>query len=115
MKKIFAIAILAIVAIGMWAVPARPTPFPRVQPNGDTITVRLVGDEHWHATFTVDGYLITKNDKGYFCYAKWKKTPEATDIMKGKVAVPTRKHAKDEGKRSKCEKRWIIRHKIDTL
>ena len=54
-----------------WAVPADPRPMEYVQPNGDTLIVRLVGDERFHFTTTIDGVLIAKNDKGYYCYAKW--------------------------------------------
>lgn len=46
----------------------------RVQPNGDTIYVRLHGDERKHWMTLEDGVtLVKENKKGYICYAKKKK------------------------------------------
>ena len=54
-------------------VPAYPGVIERVQPNGDTIYVRLHGDEHKHWMTLEDGKtLVTENKKGYICYAKHK-------------------------------------------
>jgi len=98
-------------SIALWAVPADPRPMPVVQPNGDTLIVRLQGDERFHFRVTEDGYLIAENAKGYLCYAQWK---EQTDPMGNtrKTAVPTRKVARNEACRTRCQKRWLIRHKI---
>ena len=55
-------------------VPARPGVIERVQPNGDTIRVRLHGDERKHWMTLEDGKtLVKENKKGYICYAKKKK------------------------------------------
>ena len=55
-------------------VPARPGVIERVQPNGDTIRVRLHGDERQHWMTLEDGKtLVKENKKGYICYAKKKK------------------------------------------
>lgn len=55
-------------------VPARPGVIERVQPNGDTIYVRLHGDERKHWMTLEDGKtLVKENKKGYICYAKKKK------------------------------------------
>lgn len=115
MKKILLTAVLAVIGLSAWAVPARRDPFPFVQPNGDTITLKRIGDEHWHATFTVDGYLVVQNKKGYYCYATWKDKPQASDVMRGRVAVATRRRAKDEAKRTKFEKKWLVRKQIGTM
>ncbi len=82
-------------------VPAIRTPIETVQPNGDTLVIRLHGDEHWHCTTTLDGYLIRENAKGYYCYAKKKSD--------GTVVV-TRRIAHNEQDRTCCEKRYIKRH-----
>ncbi|MCQ2334283.1 MAG: hypothetical protein MJZ89_00425 [Paludibacteraceae bacterium] len=114
MKKIALLSFLCWIVCSIWAVPARREPFQRVQPNGDTLTVRLIGDEHWHAMYTEDGYLVCEDEQGYLCYAKWAPIPEeATDYRR--KAVPTRKRAKDADKRTCCEKRWLVRKKIATL
>ena len=113
MKKLLTILSFALIAAAAWAVPANPRPMPYVQPNGDTIMIRLVGDEHFHYNTTVDGYLIVKNAKGYFCYGKWSNQTQ-TNARNGKeyrVAVATKRIARDAAKRKKCEQRWLERQK----
>lgn len=108
MKKILSIAVFVLMALGAWAVPANPRPMNYVQPNGDTITIRLVGDEHFHFNITVDGYLIQKNSKGYYCYATWQeKKDEKGETYR--VPVATRRKVHNADKRSKCEQRWLKR------
>lgn len=66
---------------GLLAISQKPARVPayqgiieRVQPNGDTIYVRLHGDERMHWMTLEDGKtLVTENKKGYICYAKKKK------------------------------------------
>ena len=112
---IMTLAALLICAVqSMQAVPAKRTPFNVVQPNGDTLTVRLVGDERWHAHYTADGYLIAQNKKGYYCYAKWgKEQPDRDGVMR-KYPKPTCKKAHNTDGRKACETRWLKRHKIPT-
>ncbi len=55
-------------------VPAYKGVIERVQPNGDTVYVRLHGDEKKHWMTLEDGVtLVKENKKGYICYAKKKK------------------------------------------
>ena len=55
-------------------VPAYQGVIERVQPNGDTVYVRLHGDERKHWMTLEDGVtLVKENKKGYICYAKKKK------------------------------------------
>ena len=55
-------------------VPAYKGVIERVQPNGDTVYVRLHGDERKHWMTLEDGKtLVKENKKGYICYAKKKK------------------------------------------
>lgn len=111
MKKILGILALLTVVLAAKAVPARPTPFEMVQPNGDTLVVRLHGDERFHYYTTVDGLLIAKNKKDYFCYAVWEEYIDEQGNTRRR-AVAKRKVAKNEAERSKYELRWIRRHKI---
>ena len=80
MKRLICLLCVACIAYGMWAqnrparVPAYPGVIERVQPNGDTIYVRLHGDERMHWMTLEDGTtLVAENKKGYICYAKKKK------------------------------------------
>lgn len=107
MNRIFITLAFGWIAVMMWAVPANPRPMDYVQPNGDTITIRLVGDEHFHFHTTVDGMLIAKDAKGYYCYAKW--TEQEADGKRYWVAKPTGRKAHNADKRRKCEQRWVTK------
>ncbi|MGM9804943.1 MAG: hypothetical protein ACI3Z7_00685 [Candidatus Aphodosoma sp.] len=54
MKHTVILLALLFAAIYAVAAPADPTPAKVTQPNGDTITIRLVGDEYgsWYETST---------------------------------------------------------------
>jgi len=87
---------------GPQRVPASPYPIAIVQPDkGDTIMIRMRGDERWHCEMTTDGWIVARNDKGVFCYAKEKGE---------RIYVATRRKAHNEGNRSKCEQRWLKKH-----
>ena len=82
MKRLVSIlSVLCVVcSICAWAqqkpsrVPAYQGIIERVQPNGDTVYVRLHGDERQHWMTLEDGKtLVKENKKGYICYAKKKK------------------------------------------
>ena len=67
-------------------VPAYQGVIERIQPNGDTVHVRLHGDERKHWMTLEDGKtLVKENQDGYIYYAKKKKN--------GKI-VATRKKVK---------------------
>ncbi len=108
MKKFFLFAALCLMLpFGMStasAVPANPRPQNFVQPNGDTLVIRLRGDERYHERLTEDGILIVMSKKGskngYYCYGYINKKGEQ---------VAGRKVAHNADKRTKCEKRYIER------
>ena len=52
------------------AVPAHPGTVRVQQPDGTTVTLRLVGDEWRHMQTTVDGYSVVKDARGYYVYAE---------------------------------------------
>lgn len=64
-------------------VPAYHGVIERVQPNGDTVYVRLHGDERRHWMTLEDGKTLVKEDKkGYICYAKKKKNGKIVATLK---------------------------------
>ena len=75
------LVLLLAIGCGLLAIGQKPSRVPaykgvleRVQPNGDTIYVRLHGDERHHWMTLEDGEtLVKENKKGYICYAKKKK------------------------------------------
>ena len=82
MKRLIYIVLIAmsVVAVAQQKpsrVPAYRGVIERVQPNGDTIYVRLHGDERRHWMTLEDGEtLVKENKKGYICYAKKRKMEE---------------------------------------
>ena len=72
-------------------VPAYKGVIERVQPNGDTVYVRLHGDERRHWMTLEDGKtLVKENNKGYICYAKKKKD--------GRIVATRQKVKQDKSK-----------------
>ena len=51
------------------SVPANPNPIKVCQPNGDTISIRLKGDEHNHQVVTEDGYTLVESGNKTLEYA----------------------------------------------
>ena len=75
------------------AVPANPKPVTITQPDGSTLTVRLVGDEFYHFNTTSDGYTILKNESGFYVYAQ----------KQGDQLVPSTQIAHNAANRSASE------------
>ncbi len=105
MKKILSILVLLVAISYVQAqvrpprgVPATPYPIEVAQPNGDTITIRLFGDERGSYRTTMDGYVIVENRRGYYCYAK--------ENRKGEIVATYRRVRKEEDRR-KCELRYL--------
>jgi len=71
------------------AITANPKPFPVPQPDGTILSVKLVGDEHYHYNTTADGYTIMLNEAGAYVYAQ----------RDGSSIKPTSVLAHDEGAR----------------
>lgn len=84
-------------------VPAYPYPIARVQPDGDTLIIRLHGDERKHWTTTDDGYVIRENKNGTLCYALQKKDG---------TVIASRKQAHNADKRTRCEQQYLKRKGI---
>lgn len=85
-------------------VPAAPYPIVREQPNGETVTILMRGDERMHWMITQDGWQVVEDSKSRLCYAVQKKD--------GSI-VPSKKQARDLDKRKKSELRWLKRKGIN--
>ena len=95
MKKVFlALMVMMLGVISAKAVPAMGNLVKVQQPDGTTVTIRLVGDEYLHFNTTVDGYSVVKNDRGYYVYAQ--------RSAEGQL-VPTAQIAHDEAARPAAE------------
>ena len=68
-KPTILLALLMMVTSILYAIPANPEPITFIQPNGDTLTIRIKGDERIHWRETMDGYTLLFNKEGYLTYA----------------------------------------------
>ena len=69
-----------------------------VQPDGTSVTIRLVGDEYLHYTITSDGYSLFCRDDGAYVYARLD--------AEGQLA-PTALLAHDAGERTAEERNYV--------
>ena len=78
MKKFYFLCLVCLLFANanLYAVPASPYPIEVTQPDGTTLTIRLHGDENFHYTTTLDGFLIVKNQQNAFVYATVSQTGE---------------------------------------
>lgn len=63
MKKFLIFAVLALVNASLWAVPAKRTAITLTQGDGSTVSVQLVGDEHFHYYLTAEGVAVEMNEQ----------------------------------------------------
>ena len=82
--------LLTIFATGMFittgAVPAKRGLFTVIQPDGTTLRVQRVGDEHLHFLLTEDDMLLVKQDDGTYCYSRIDE--EGICVSTGVAATP---------------------------
>ena len=97
MKKVFVTILAALACLVASAVPAIPYPQQVTQPSGETLTVRIMGDEFYNYLTTVDGYTIVKNDEGYYTYG----TLLNDEVVASKII------ARDADKRSASDVAWL--------
>jgi len=69
-KSILLICLLCLTYGVLLAIPAYPYPITFTQPNGDTLTVSIKGDERIHWYESIDGYTLLINSDGYMSYAQ---------------------------------------------
>lgn len=87
-------------------VPAYGGTIIREQPDGYKLQTLLRGDERSHYAMTIDGWQIKENAAGEWCYATQKKD--------GSI-VASRKVARNEADRKKCEKKWLDKKGIKKI
>lgn len=68
MRKLALLLMALTLALAASAEPAHPQPATLLQPNGESLKIKLVGDEFYHFNTTVDGYTVI-NNKGSWEYA----------------------------------------------
>lgn len=98
MRKILFLALFVAFAQQLFAVIAYPYPVTFTQPNGDTLTLVMRGDEFFHYAHSSDGYTLMFDDKGYFAYAQRNSYGDLE---------PSRFTAKSPDQRSAAELRFL--------
>lgn len=63
------VAAFAALSTVAFARPALPNTFCAKQSDGSCVTVQQFGDEHYHYTTTIDGYLVVEDSTGDLVYA----------------------------------------------
>ncbi|MGM9745799.1 MAG: M6 family metalloprotease domain-containing protein [Paludibacteraceae bacterium] len=72
MKRLSLILLLQCsLCVLLFGVPATPEVLRVLQPDGTELPVLLRGDEFFHYTTTDDGYLVSRNEAGYYEYAEF--------------------------------------------
>jgi len=66
MKRTLISLLLALIALSLQAAKSRGTVRIFAQPDGTTISVRLLGDEHFSWYQTLDGVLLTRTDNVFY-------------------------------------------------
>lgn len=92
MKKVYALLLVAMAVVGAMAAPADRTPVRVTQPDGTTLTLRLVGDEFFHYNTTADGYTIVAVD-GAWQYAM---SHDGQVVASGRLAHDSERRTADE-------------------
>lgn len=71
MKKLILTLLAGIIpATALWAVPARHGLLRFTQPDGSVIELRKTGDEYSHITLSPEGYPVTADAEGFYCFAE---------------------------------------------
>ncbi|MBO7609459.1 MAG: M6 family metalloprotease domain-containing protein [Muribaculaceae bacterium] len=96
MKRVLFLLFCVAILLVAKAVPADPTPVQVTQPDGKTVTLKLVGDEFYHFTTTLDGYTVV-NNQGRWEYA----------TLKSNRLAPTGMLAHDAMHRSAEERAFV--------
>ena len=94
MRKLTLLLLATVItSLNALAIPAYPKAIPMPQPDGTTLSVKLVGDEYHHYNTTTDGYTIMLNEAGAYVYAQ----------RDDNTLKPTSVLAHDEGNRDMQE------------
>ena len=97
-KKLLLAGAMALTALCASAVPACPVPATLTQPDGKTVTLRLVGDEFHNYSVTTDGRTVCQDASGAYVYA---------EVGADGTLVPTAVLAHDPAQRSEAELAYL--------
>lgn len=100
MKKVLSFIFASCLALTATAIPAQPGTFTHTQKDGTVITLRIVGDEHFHYFVNVDnGRTMLRHDDGDFYFAN------EAEIAPLRAAADTRRAMANEQRLARLKKR----------
>ena len=90
------IALIVFCTTQLVAVPAYPGLITVKQPNNNTLTIKIHGDEHFSYKTTEDGYLVIEDENHVYRYANINKTGEikVSELYANNVQNRTKKEKK---------------------
>lgn len=91
MKKYFYLASSLLLSMSAWAVPARPGWVTKIQPDGQSITLRLVGDEFCHYWVDADNREVRQTADGFWQVVA--DAPSAEAVAERRAQSPMMEHA----------------------
>lgn len=94
MKKIVSIVIVCVIAMMAYAVPAKREWQTRVQADGTTIEVQLMGDEFYHYYLNREGKQVREVDGQFKVIGE---APTAAKVQARRAQVAARRQRKDVG------------------
>ena len=94
MKKIVSIVIVCVIAMMAYAVPAKREWQTRVQADGTTIEVQLMGDEFYHYFVNREGKQVREVDGQFKVIGE---APTAAKVQARRAATTARRQRKDVG------------------
>lgn len=97
-KKLYTLFAVIFISYGLHAVPAYPFPIEIEQPDGTILTIQLHGDESFKLRTTLDGYVISENQDGFYTYSVFNDN---------KVLVAGDVIARDADKRTLSDRKYL--------
>lgn len=70
LKRLFPVLGFGVICCSAYAVPAYPGLITVSQPDGSEIQIKLKGDENLNWATTSDGYVLLRNDRNYWTFAR---------------------------------------------
>ena len=63
------LAVILLLCLQAYGIPARRMAYTLTQPDGTEIKVIISGDEHFRIMTDLEGHVLTRNEDGFYCYA----------------------------------------------
>ena len=106
MRKSVVLGLLLFAAMMMYAVPARRDWQTRIQPDGSSIEVQLIGDEFYHYMINRDGQRVEENDEGFLEVVG--DAPTVQQVRTRRAKAQARKQRKEIGVKPNLAPKGVV-------